>query len=195
MTDKIKLIVGLNNPGPEYQYTRHNAGSWVVSALADSEGIRFTPDKKYYGLVGKGKIAGQEVYLLLPTTFMNLSGQAVGALAGFFKILPNEILVIHDELDLPPGVAKFKTGGGHGGQNGLRDIISKLGNNQGFHRLRVGIGHPGDKSQVTNHVLGKPSPNDLKLIEAAIGEALAVLPAYISGDGEKAMNRLHSFKG
>lgn len=195
MSTKIKLIVGLNNPGAQYHYTRHNAGSWVVQALANSEGIGFSPESKYSGLVGKGKIAGHEVYLLLPTTFMNLSGQAVAALANFFKIQPDEILVAHDELDLPPGVAKFKTGGGHGGQNGLRDIISKLGNQQGFHRLRIGIGHPGDKTQVTGHVLGKPSAHDLKLIDAAIAEALAVLPAYIAGEGEKAMNRLHSFKG
>ncbi|MFY9179952.1 MAG: aminoacyl-tRNA hydrolase [Venatoribacter sp.] len=195
MSDNIKLIVGLGNPGPEYQATRHNAGAWVVSQLAQAENIRLTPEKKFFGLAGRGFIKGQECWLLLPTTFMNLSGQAVAALAGFYKILPNEILVVHDELDLPPGTAKFKTGGGHGGQNGLRDIISKLGNNQGFHRLRIGIGHPGDKSQVTAHVLGKPSPNDLKLIDAVIGEALAVLPTYVTGDGEKAMNRLHSFKG
>ncbi|MEN9463890.1 MAG: hypothetical protein RL217_71 [Pseudomonadota bacterium] len=195
MSTKIKLIVGLNNPGAQYQYTRHNAGGWAVQALADSEGIRLSPQSKYSGLVGKGKIAGQEVYLLLPTTFMNLSGQAVGALANFFQIQPDEILVAHDELDLPPGTAKFKTGGGHGGQNGLRDIISKLGNQQGFHRLRIGIGHPGDKTLVTGHVLGKPSAHEQKLIETAIAEALAVLPGYIGGEAEKAMNRLHSFKG
>lgn len=195
MSDNIKLIVGLGNPGAEYSTTRHNVGAWVVNQLAQAENIRLNPEKKFHGMAGRGFIKSQECWLLLPTTFMNLSGQAVSALAGFYKILPSEILVVHDDLDLPPGVAKFKAGGGHGGQNGLRDIISKLGNNQGFHRLRIGIGHPGDKSKVTAHVLGKPSPNDLKLINAAIGEALVAIPSYITGDNEKAMNRLHSFKG
>lgn len=192
MSNAIKLIVGLNNPGAEYQGTRHNAGAWAVSELADKLGISLSPEKKFYGLAGRGKVNGQEVWILLPTTFMNLSGQAVAALAGFYKIKPEEILVAHDELDLPAGTAKFKTGGGHGGQNGLRDIISKLGNNQGFHRLRIGIGHPGDKSRVTAHVLGRPGPNEYKLMEEAVYKAVAVLPEYIAGNKEKATKELHT---
>lgn len=192
MSGNIKLVVGLNNPGAEYQGTRHNAGAWAVSELADKLGIQLVADKKYYGLVGRGKLNGQELWLLLPTTFMNLSGQSVAALANFFKITPEEILVAHDELDLPAGTAKFKTGGGHGGQNGLRDIISKLGNNQGFHRLRIGIGHPGDKSRVTAHVLSKPNPNEYKLMEEAVYKAVAVLPDFIAGNREKATKELHT---
>lgn len=194
MSNPIKLIVGLNNPGSEYQGTRHNAGLWAISELADKLGISLNADKKFYGLTGRGHIKGQEVWLLLPTTFMNLSGQAVAALANFYKIQPQEILVAHDELDLPPGVAKFKTGGGHGGQNGLRDIISKLGNQQGFHRLRLGIGHPGDKSRVTAHVLSRPSPNDYQQMEEAIYQAVAVLPDFIAGNREQAIKTLHTKK-
>lgn len=192
MSDTIKLIVGLNNPGAEYQGTRHNAGAWVVNELADKAGISLSPDKKFFGLAGRGTINGAEVWILLPTTFMNLSGQAVAALANFYKIKPEEILVAHDELDLPAGSAKFKIGGGHGGQNGLRDIISKLGNNQGFHRLRIGIGHPGDKSRVTAHVLGKPSPTEYKLMEEAVYKAVAVLPEFIAGNRAQATKELHT---
>lgn len=192
MSDTIKLIVGLNNPGAQYQGTRHNAGAWVVSELADKLGVLLTADKKFFGLAGRGQIKGQDIWFLLPTTFMNLSGQAVAALAGFYKIKPEEILVAHDELDLPPGIAKFKQGGGHGGQNGLRDIISKLGNSQNFHRLRIGIGHPGDKSRVTAHVLGRPSPSEFKLMEEAVYKAVACLPEYINGDQAKATKELHT---
>lgn len=195
MADPIRLIVGLGNPGAEYEQTRHNAGSWLVERLARQEGISLSPDKKFFGLSGKGRIAGQECFLLLPTTFMNRSGQSVAALANFYKIKPNEILVAHDELDMPAGVAKFKIGGGHGGQNGLRDIIAQLGNQKDFHRLRVGIGHPGDKSLVTGHVLGRASKAEQQSIDHVIDEAICVLPDAISGDLAKAMNRLHSFKG
>ena len=195
MTDAIRLIAGLGNPGAEYEHTRHNAGFWVVEQLAKREGISLSPDKKFHGLTGKGRIGGQEVHLLLPMTFMNKSGLSVGALASFYRITPAEILVVHDELDLPPGTARFKTGGGHGGQNGLRDIISSLGNNKDFHRLRIGIGHPGDKSRVTGHVLGRASKAEQQSIDAVIDEALYVLPDAIRGDMAKAMNRLHSFKG
>ena len=195
MADSIRLIVGLGNPGAEYEQTRHNAGAWVIERLARQEGISLSPDKKFFGLSGKGRINGQECYLLFPTTFMNRSGQAVAALANFYKISPTEILVVHDELDLPACIAKFKTGGGHGGQNGLRDIIARLGNNNGFHRLRIGIGHPGDKSKVTGHVLGRASKAEQQSIDAAIDEAIRVLPDAIGGDLPKAMNRLHSFKG
>lgn len=195
MTNSIQLIVGLGNPGAEYENTRHNAGAWLVERLARSEGVRLAPEKKFHGYAGKARIKGQDCWLLIPTTFMNLSGQAVQALATFYRINPESILVVHDELDLPAGQARFKTGGGHGGQNGLRDIISKLGNNPNFHRLRIGIGHPGDKSRVTGHVLGKPSQAEQKAIDEAIEEALRVLPDAASGDMAKAMNRLHSFKG
>jgi PTH1 family peptidyl-tRNA hydrolase len=195
MSDSIQLIVGLGNPGAEYQHTRHNAGAWLVEALARQEGIQLLPERKFHGLYGKGRIGGQDCWLLIPTTFMNLSGNAVQALANFYKLTPAQILVVHDELDLPAGQAKFKFGGGHGGQNGLRDIISKLGNNQNFHRLRIGIGHPGDKSKVTGHVLGKPSQAELKAMNDVIAEALCVLPQALGGDLAKAMNRLHSFKG
>lgn len=195
MSNTIQLIVGLGNPGAEYENTRHNAGAWLVERLARSEGIRLNPDKKFHGYAGKGRINGNECWLLIPTTFMNLSGQAVQALANFYKLTPEQILVVHDELDLPAGQARFKTGGGHGGQNGLRDIIARLGNNKNFHRLRIGIGHPGDKSRVTGHVLGKPSQAEQKAMDDAIDEALRVLPDAISGDMARAMNRLHSFKG
>ncbi|MCA6063599.1 aminoacyl-tRNA hydrolase [Thalassolituus marinus] len=195
MSDAIQLIVGLGNPGAEYENTRHNAGAWLVERLARSEGVRLSPEKKFHGYAGRARISGNECWLLIPTTFMNLSGQAVQALANFYKIKPEQILVVHDELDLPAGQARFKFGGGHGGQNGLRDIISKLGNNNNFHRLRVGIGHPGDKSKVTGHVLGKPSSNEQTAIDSSIDEALRVLADAVSGDMAKAMNRLHSFKG
>ena len=195
MADPIRLIVGLGNPGAEYEQTRHNAGAWLVERLARQEGISLSPDKKFFGLSGKGRIAGQECFLLLPTTFMNRSGQSVAALANFYKIKPNQILVAHEELDMPAGVAKFKIGGGHGGQNGLRDIIAQLGNQKDFHRLRVGIGHPGDKSLVTGHVLGRASKAEQQSIDHVIDEAICVLPDAISGDLAKAMNRLHSFKG
>ncbi len=195
MADPIGLIVGLGNPGAEYENTRHNAGFWLVERLARQEGITLSPDKKFFGLSGKGRIGGQECYLLMPTTFMNRSGQAVAALANFYKIKTSEILVVHDELDMPPGVAKFKTGGGHGGQNGLRDIIARMSNQKDFHRLRVGIGHPGDKNLVTGHVLGRASKAEQQAIDSVIDEAIRVLPDAIAGDLPKAMNRLHSFKG
>jgi len=195
MSKHIELIVGLGNPGNEYEHTRHNAGFWVIDELARAYGIRMTPDKKYSGLVGKGNIQNHTCWLLKPSTFMNLSGVSVQALANFYKLSPEQILVVHDELDLPAGVARYKQGGGHGGQNGLRDIISKLGNNKDFHRLRIGIGHPGDKSRVTGHVLGKPTNAEHSSIEAAIDEAIRTVPDALSGDIARAMNRLHSFKG
>ncbi|WP_221799181.1 aminoacyl-tRNA hydrolase [Oceanobacter mangrovi] len=195
MTNKIQLIAGLGNPGGEYENTRHNAGFWLIDELAKMHGIRLSPDRKFHGHVGKGRIQGQEVWLLKPATFMNKSGQAVAALANFYKIPAEAILVAHDELDLPPGIARFKQGGGHGGQNGLRDIIAQLGNNKDFHRLRVGIGHPGDKSLVTGHVLGRAPKSEEQQIQAAIDEACRVIPDALSGDLAKAMNRLHTFKG
>ena len=194
MKDNIRLIVGLGNPGSEYENTRHNAGAWLLNEIARSYGVQLKPEKKFHGLSGKALIKGQEVFLLFPTTFMNVSGQAVQALANFYKIPVNEILVLHDELDLPAGVAKFKHGGGHGGQNGLRDIISKMGNNKNFYRCRIGIGHPGDKNKVTGHVLGKPNKDELKRIESVIDAAASEIDSVVSGDWAGAMNRLHSVK-
>jgi len=190
----VQLIVGLGNPGQEYERTRHNAGAWFVDELARQYQGNLKPDPKFHGIVGRANINGHDVRLLIPTTFMNLSGQATAAAAKFYKIEPDQILVAHDELDIEPGTARFKQGGGHGGHNGLRDIISKLGNNKNFHRLRVGIGHPGDSKKVTGYVLGKAPQTDQSAIEASIDEAIRTLPDALKQDWAKAMNRLHSFK-
>ena len=193
LTANIKLIVGLGNPGSEYRGTRHNAGADFIEELARQEGISLQPESKFSGLSGRINLAGQDIRLLIPTTFMNRSGKAVSAMATFFKISPEEILVAHDELDIPAGTAKFKRGGGHGGHNGLRDIVPSLGNNKNFYRLRIGIGHPGHASKVTGYVLGKPSQIDRTRIDASIDEAIAALPLLLNGDETKAMTRLHSF--
>lgn len=189
----IKLIVGLGNPGNEYRGTRHNAGADFVEELARQCGTTLQPESKFFGLSGRATLSGHDLRLLIPTTFMNRSGQSVAAIAGFFKIAPESILVAHDELDIPPGTARFKQGGGHGGHNGLRDIIPALGNNKDFHRLRIGIGHPGHASKVTGYVLGAPSQVDRTRIDACIDEAIAALPLALDGDTTKAMTRLHSF--
>ncbi|TLX61504.1 aminoacyl-tRNA hydrolase [Stutzerimonas nosocomialis] len=190
----VQLIVGLGNPGPEYDQTRHNAGALFVERLAAQQGASLSVDRKYFGLVGKFRHQGEDVRLLIPTTFMNRSGQAVAALAGFFRIPPEAILVAHDELDLPPGVAKLKQGGGHGGHNGLRDIIARLGNQNSFHRLRLGIGHPGHASLVSGYVLGRAPQAERELLDTAIGFALDVTPEILTGDWTRAMQRLHSQK-
>lgn len=194
MKDRIQLIVGLGNPGDKYAHTRHNAGAEYVEQLAARHNAPLSPEKKYHGHYAKAMIDGQPVHLLVPTTFMNLSGQSVAALANFFKIPVESILVAHDELDMPPGVARFKQGGGHGGHNGLRDIISKMANNKNFYRLRLGIGHPGHASQVANYVLNKAPVAERNNTQAAIDEALRYTELAISGDWAKAMNQLHSFK-
>ena len=194
MADPVRLIVGLGNPGREYEDTRHNAGVWYVDALARRQGVFLTEDKKYFGLTTTFSFEGETIRLLVPTTFMNRSGQAVAALAGFYRIEPQEILVAHDELDLPPGVVKCKKGGGHGGHNGLRDIIAKLGNNNGFHRLRLGIGHPGHSSQVTGFVLGRAPRAEQDALDACIDEAIGELPGMVEGNWTAVMQRLHSFK-
>lgn len=190
----IKLIVGLANPGSQYESTRHNAGGDFVTELARWHNVTLRQDAKYFGLTGRVTIEGKDVRLLIPTTFMNLSGKAVAALANFYRIQPEEILVAHDELDLPPGVAKFKQGGGHGGHNGLRDIISKLGNNKNFYRLRLGIGHPGDKNKVAGYVLTKAPKKDFENIGAATDEAVRCIDILYKDGLAKAQNRLHSFK-
>ena len=190
----IQLVVGLGNPGSEYSKTRHNAGDWFVQELASRYNISLKPEKKYSGLYGKGLIAGQLVHLLIPTTFMNRSGQAVAPLANFFRIPVENILVAHDELDMLPGVCKIKQGGGHGGHNGLRDIISRMANNKEFYRLRIGIDHPGHRDRVTGHVLGKEPASEQNLIDQAIDEAVRCFEIWQKDDIKKAQNRLHSFK-
>ena len=191
MSARINMIVGLGNPGSEYADTRHNAGFWFVDEVARKFGGHFKSEKKFYGDVARATIDGQQVWLLKPDTYMNLSGQAVLALMQFYKINLQNILVVHDDLDLPTGDARLKTGGGHGGHNGLRDIISRCGGN-GFHRLRLGIGHPGNKDRVTGHVLKKASSEDQQAIESAIDSAIGVLPQCINGEIQKAMQALHT---
>jgi PTH1 family peptidyl-tRNA hydrolase len=190
----IKLIVGLANPGTEYAQTRHNAGAWYVDLLAERHNQSLKEEAKFFGYTARLNLAGQDVRLLVPSTFMNLSGKAVVAMAGFYRILPEEILVAHDELDIPPGVAKLKLGGGNGGHNGLKDIQNKLGNNPNFYRLRIGIGHPGDKSKVVGFVLGKPPASEQTLIDDAIDESIRCTEVLMQDGITKAMNRLHSFK-
>jgi PTH1 family peptidyl-tRNA hydrolase len=190
----ILLIVGLGNPGSEYRGTRHNAGADFVEALARDAGCTLQTDSKFFGLTGRATVAGHDLRLLIPTTYMNRSGQAVAALARFYKISPGQILIAHDELDIPAGSARFKKGGGHGGHNGLRDIVPALGNSSDFHRLRIGIGHPGHASRVSGYVLSAPSADDREKIDASIQEALAALPLLLDGDDTRAMTRLHSFK-
>ncbi|SFX66700.1 aminoacyl-tRNA hydrolase [Marinospirillum alkaliphilum] len=193
MTASIKLIVGLGNPGAEYARTRHNAGAWLVEQLAQHTGSSLKPGK-FHGLHAQINLHGHPLHLLIPTTYMNRSGQAIAALAGFYKIEPEAILVAHDELDLAPGTVRLKKGGGHGGHNGLRDTISALGNNREFHRLRIGIGHPGNASQVTGYVLGKAPENEQLSINAALDETERYLDKILAGNLTAAMNHLHAFK-
>jgi PTH1 family peptidyl-tRNA hydrolase len=189
----IRLIAGLGNPGPEYEQTRHNAGFWLVDNLA---GNRLAREARYNALAAKASIAGQEVWLLEPQTYMNRSGQSVGALARFYKIAPEEILVVHDELDLPPGAAKIKKGGSSGGHNGLKDITAALGT-QDYWRLRIGIGHPRTmnlQQQVVDFVLHRPRKEEQALINEAIEKSLDVIPLLCEGKFEAAMMKLHSAK-
>jgi peptidyl-tRNA hydrolase, PTH1 family len=186
----IRLIVGLGNPGREHAEDRHNAGFWWVDRLADQRHASLKPEVKFHGAATRLLDGGRELWLLEPQTYMNASGRAVAALARFYKIEAAEILVVHDELDLLPGDAKLKKGGGHGGHNGLRDIIAVLGAD--FWRLRIGIGHPGDKSQVVNFVLKAPSREEARLIEDAIERSFAVLPHIEAGDFAAAMKQLHT---
>ena len=190
----VSAIIGLRNPGAQYADTRHNAGAWMVELLARQAGASLRSERKFLGDYAKVELDGHTVHLLLPSTFMNCSGQSVSLLTKFFKLSPEQLLVAHDELDIPPGQARFKQGGGHGGHNGLRDIISALGNNRSFHRLRIGIGHPGDASRVVNYVLGSPGKSDRIAIDSAIEAAVEALPLALSGDWAKAMNRLHAVR-
>ena len=190
----IRLIVGLGNPGPEYEQTRHNAGFWLVDRLAAALRVPLARESRYQALAGRTRIGGNEVWLLEPQTFMNRSGQSVGALARFFKIAPEEILVIHDELDLPPGTAKIKKGGSAAGHNGLKDIHAALGSPD-YWRLRLGIGHPremGLQQQVVDFVLHRPRKDEQEAIERAIDNSLAVVPLLCEGKFEAAVMQLHS---
>ncbi len=187
----IQLIVGLGNPGAEYAATRHNAGFWLVDAIAEDFKLRLAPDKGYRGLLARGSWQGRSLWLLEPQTFMNASGQSVAALARFFKIPPQDILVVHDELDLPPGQAKLKLGGSHAGHNGLRDIHAQLGSDQ-YWRLRLGVGHPGQREAVVGWVLQKP-PQDARLaIEDTITRCLQALPDLLDGKMDKATAHIHT---
>jgi len=188
LPSKIRLVVGLGNPGREYERTRHNAGYWLVERFAVSCGIAMRKDLKYQALVGRHESGA---WLLLPQTFMNASGRSVLMLAGFFRIVPEEILVVHDELDFAPGVAKLKQGGGIAGHNGLRDISQKIASHD-YWRLRIGIGHPGDKDLGADWVLQKPSAEDRTAIDESIDRALAVVPLCLAGDLQGAMLKLHT---
>lgn len=187
----IKMFVGLGNPGPEYEHTRHNVGFWWIDALADRLKARLTAERGYFGLVARTSVQGHTLWLLEPQTFMNASGKSVAALARFYKIRPEEILVVHDELDFSPGQIKLKRGGSHGGHNGLRDIHAQLGSSD-YWRLRIGIGHPGIKAEVVHWVLGRPAPGDRRLIENAIEHGLASFGELTGGAMDKATQQINT---
>ncbi|MEM7564719.1 MAG: aminoacyl-tRNA hydrolase [Pseudomonadota bacterium] len=191
LTADVRLIVGLGNPGADYVGTRHNAGFWLTDLIAGEQATPLKFEKRHNAEEGKFRAKGKDIYLQKPLTFMNRSGQAVSAMARYFKIKPEQILVLHDELDLPAGTNRIKQGGGHGGHNGLRDIINHLGSRD-FFRIRIGIGHPGDAKQVINYVLHKPSVADTNLIDDANRDTLAVMPLVYEGRIDKAMQALHT---
>jgi PTH1 family peptidyl-tRNA hydrolase len=191
MSEPILAIVGLGNPGTKYEATRHNIGFWFVDELGrQAGGSELKEDKKFHSEIGKMHLGNQAVWLLKPQTFMNNSGRAVQALMSYYSIKPEQILVVHDELDLEPGVARLKATGGHGGHNGLRDIISCVGKD--FNRLRLGIGHPGHRDQVLNYVLGKPGKDEQNLLDESIARSCDVAPDIAAGKSEQAMNQLHT---
>lgn len=194
MSAPLRLIVGLGNPGAEHLRTRHNAGFWFVDALAQRGSARFGMESKLRGETAKVAVGGAPLWLLKPVTYMNASGASVGAALRYWKIEPEEMLVVHDDLDLPPGAARLKFDGGHGGQNGLRDLFAHIGHGK-FHRLRIGIGHPGHKDRVTGWVLGRPSKVDEDLILDAVARSLDVLPLAVAGGFEAAMKKLHTTSG
>jgi PTH1 family peptidyl-tRNA hydrolase len=189
----IQLVVGLQNPGATYARTRHNAGAWFATALARQLGATFKSQKNFHGEVAKAELNGQAFYILLPDTFMNHSGRAVRSVCQFYKLPPESVLVAHDELDLPAGVVRLKTGGGHGGHNGLRDLIAHAGG-PNFHRLRLGIGHPGHKDLVLDYVLGTPSAADRQAIDNAVGDAVDAMGSILSGQFSAAKLALHTKK-
>ncbi|MEX2524992.1 MAG: aminoacyl-tRNA hydrolase [Gammaproteobacteria bacterium] len=190
-TTSLKLIVGLGNPGAKYQETRHNAGFWFIDRLAADEHCAFSRQAKFHGEVSRIQSGRIDCRLLKPDTFMNHSGRAVSAFLDYYSITPEQVLVAHDEIDLEPGIARLKRGGGHGGHNGLRDIISAIGSKD-FYRLRIGVGHPGHKDDVIDYVLKRAGGSEQKAIESAVEDALAVMPYVFGGEMEKAMTQLHS---
>ncbi|MEZ5645495.1 MAG: aminoacyl-tRNA hydrolase [Burkholderiaceae bacterium] len=189
----IRLIAGLGNPGPDYEQTRHNAGFWWLEEAARLLGVSLQMERGHFGKVARANVRGQSVWLVEPQTFMNRSGQAVASVARFYKIAPEDVLVVHDELDLPPGEAKLKKGGGHAGHNGLRDIHAQLGSPD-YWRLRIGIGHPGNRNEVANWVLKKPSQDDRIAIEQALDRSLKALDHLLAGDMDKATALIHTSK-
>ncbi len=191
MGTPLALIVGLGNPGSRYRNTRHNAGYWFVDALAQQEGTSFKAQGRLHGALCEFRLADQRLRLLKPDSFMNNSGQAVAAVAHFYRYPPEQILVVHDDIDLPPGALRLKQGGGHGGHNGLRDIIDRLGSRD-FQRLRIGVGHPGHRDEVVSYVLRATPADEQALIDEALAEALSCAPRFLAGESAAAMNILHS---
>ncbi len=194
MDAKIKLVVGLGNPGQDYEKTRHNAGVWYVEQLARQFNMTLTPQERFWGRIAHIQQQDMNIRLLIPTTFMNESGKSVSTVAHFFKVTPEEILVAHDEMALAPGIVKLKCGGGHAGHNGLKSVIASLGQQKGFCRLRIGIGHPGDKNKVTRFVLGKAPCHERQLIDSAIEQALETTDLLFRQGVLAAMNYLHTPK-
>ena len=188
----IRLIVGLGNPGEQYEATRHNVGFWLVDRIAEDFRETFRAESKFFGQLARVRVAGEDLRLLKPSTYMNRSGQSIAAVARFYSIPPEQILVAHDELDHPVGQVRLKQGGGHAGHNGLRDTIAALGGSRYFWRLRIGIAHPGDRTLVTGYVLGRPSKADAGQIDASLAEAERILEDLVAGRFQIAMNRLHS---
>ncbi len=188
----LKLIVGLGNPGPQYRYNRHNAGAWFLSRVAADNHGELRSESKFFGETGRITLAGQDVRLLFPTTFMNRSGQSVSAFCKYFDIAPANMLVAYDEIDFDVGTTRFKHGGGHGGHNGMRDIISALGGEKEFYRLRIGVGHPGNKAQVANYVLSDPSKSEMETILGDIDQSIRCLPHAVKGEWQSAMHELHT---
>jgi len=191
LSSSIRVIVGLGNPGPKYALTRHNAGFCFADLLVHQFGGKLRYEQKFLGDVAKISVSTQDILLLKPHTYMNHSGQSVSALMRFYKIPIEQLLVVYDELDLPPGIVRLKQGGGHGGHNGMRDIVAHLSSKE-FQRLRIGIGHPGDRSQVVDYVLGRAGKQDQAAVDAGMDKAIALLPQIVTGDTQKAMNELHS---
>ena len=186
----MKLVVGLGNPGVRYEATRHNAGFWWVDSIADEFGVTLSAESRFHGEVGRYRNGDADCWLLKPTTFMNESGRSVQAISSFYRIAVSDILVVHDELDLEPGVVKLKKGGGVAGHNGLRDIAAHMGKE--FWRLRIGIGHPGNKAQVANYVLSTPRKEEAELITLALERSVTVWQQLLRDDFEGAMLRLHT---
>ena len=191
--DKIvQLIVGLGNPGQQYEQTRHNAGASLISILSQQYVSDLKLEERFFGFIARVKIDIQDVRLLIPNTYMNLSGKSIAAFAKFYQISPENILVVHDDIDLAPGISKYKIGGGHGGHNGLKDTIRALGNNSNFARLRIGVGHPGESDEVVNFVLKKASQNEQKLIDESIINCISTIPLAVTGKWNEAMKDLHT---